>query len=221
MWVLYLAGVYFDVITLLAVSHLAGYFISAIADVPLLVLIAVAVLISALAARFGFSLGQWLVNELRGLREAGQMSWRGWVTLFVGGLSYLEATKHFVRWTQMDRPMPFMGFIPEGYQQIVFSLSFGVVSLLIGVLILRLYFSGKILGVLTSLVMIASAFVSWNLLPEAIERQMIARRAVQGLPVDPEHIAFMQAWFPWFLLGTQALMIVLFLVCYSRRRQSS
>ena len=218
MRILFLAGAYFDLLTYFVIVHILGLFVPALLDIPLLASSVAGILLSLTAARFGFSLGQGLISKIKDLHGGSGMPWRVWVSLLMGGFAFLEATKHLVRWTQMDRPMPFFGVIPEGTQQIIHDLGWAVVFLLIAILVLKLHATGKALGITSSLLMIASAWVSWDVLPLAIERQTIARRAAQGIPVRPDEIEFMQTLVPAFLIVGPIMMILLFFACYSERK---
>ena len=212
---LFIAGAYFDLITILALVHLLSVLFPSFFGVPMFAKVLVGILLSIAANYLGVSLGQHLISRIKGLHAGVGMLWRAWISLIVGGLIFLEALKHLVRWTQMDRPMPFMGFIPEGSQQIVHDVGWGAVLLVIAILVLKLNPWGKIIGVASSMIMMVSLWVSWDLLPEAIERQVIARRATQGIPVRPDEVAMMQSMMPTAYIAMTIGMIGLYLLCHS------
>lgn len=212
-----LVSVYLDFITALMFIGLAAYFVPQIAEFGFLVHAAISFILSLALAAAGLSPGQWLTAEIAGMVAAPPWPRRILLNLGLGVYAYLEATKQFVRWTLMDRPMPFMGAIPEGVQQIGLSLAFGAVFMITGILLLRLHQFGKWIGLGLTGVLIASNLVSWPVYPEAIKRMVEARRAVQGLPVREGEIEMMQAFFPAFSLGLLVVIAVALLFCRSKR----
>lgn len=210
-----LMAFYLDFLTFFVVITLVAYAIGEPSFLSWSVRTAISVGLCLMGTYFGFSLGQWLVAEMtqpcgRGLPKAA------WLNLLVGALFYLDASKHFVRWIEMDRPMPIMGIVPEGGMQIAVDIGLGLIFLLMSVLMLRLHPLGKWVSGAGLALLIVSTVVSWSQLPEAIARYVQARRDVQGLPVRDGEIEQMQALYPPFLLVSTGLLLLLVLLSYSK-----
>lgn len=215
-----LMAFYLDFLTFFVVITLVAYAIGEPSFLSWSVRTAISVGLCLMGTYFGFSLGQWLVAEMtqpcgRGLPKAA------WLNLLVGALFYLDASKHFVRWIEMDRPMPIMGIVPEGGMQIAVDIGLGLIFLLMSVLMLRLHPLGKWVSGAGLGLLIVSTVVSWSQLPEAIARYVQARRDVQGLPVRDGEIEQMQAFYPPFLLVSTVLLLLLVLLSYSKSLNGS
>lgn len=135
-----------------------------------------------------------------------------WLTLTLGVMILLSGTKELVRWTQVGEVWPFFGFVPDPVAHIAISLVLGLLSVVAGCLILKLRRAGQLLGILLGLVYLLSAVLSWHLWDDLVARQVHARRAVQGLPVRPGEVEFMQSLFPEIVIGLCVVTILLLLV---------
>lgn len=182
-----------------------------------LVATVLAVIFSLLAAVTGLSPGRLTLGRMKLLAEASRLSKLAWVNLIIGTLLFLDGTKHLVRWTQMERPLPFMGFVPEGITQVVIDVSLGIVFLILAVLLLRLTAMGKWFSAAVLIGSAASVAISWNQYPQAIERMVEARRKLQGIPVREGEIAAIQAYLPTFEFTTITAMLLVVLFAYVHR----
>jgi hypothetical protein len=211
-----LIALYLDFLTFFVVITLVAYAIGEPSFLSWSVRTVVSAGLSAAGAYFGLSLGQWLVAEIVNPSVDGSLPKAAWLNLLVGALFYLDASKHLVRWIEMDRPMPIMGIVPEGGMQIAADVGLGLAFLFMSILMLRLHPLGKWVAGVGLTLLIVSTVVSWSQLPEAISRYVQARRDVQGLPVRDGEIEQMQAFYPPFLLASTGLLLLLVLLSYSR-----
>jgi hypothetical protein len=139
-----------------------------------------------------------------------------WLTILLGMLLILEGTKQLVRWTQLFEHLPIFGFFPDGAVQITVHIVFGISSILAGYWFLKLDIKGLYLGILLGLINILSDALSWNLWDPVVEKMVIARRALQGVPVREGEIAFMQSLFPEGMLAVVSITIVAMLFTCKR-----
>lgn len=211
------AALYLDFLTLASVAQIATWLVAG-PELPLAALLAICLVVSLLAQKFQLSPGRWLVTPMAARRAAGQWTTRSWITLVAGIVAILEGSKHFVRWTNIDQPLPLFGWVPANDEIIILGLALGVAFLGIGMLVLRMHAIGKILGIAISGMLIGSTLVSWDVLPEAIEKQAMARRAAQGLPPSPAHTEAMKNWLPTVMIGFEVVMICLFIGAENERR---
>ncbi len=226
-YVIRLAAFYLDFLLISALLHIgfyaAGGVVSSLGAAsgieisPWLLITTLALFFTVFLAQSGLSPGRFSLALLKDRAETSKLPRMAWINLLVGILLFLDATKHLVRWTQMDRPMPFMGSIPEGNTQVVIGVSVGIAFLIAAVLLLRLTALGKWLSAIVLAGAAASVAISWDLYPEAIERMVQARRKLQGIPVREGEIEAMQAYLPTFALVTTSLMLLLVLFSYVQR----
>lgn len=139
-----------------------------------------------------------------------------WLTILLGVLFILEGTKQLVRWTQMFVPMPFFGFFPDQATQVTIHIIFGIASILTGYWFLKLNIKGLYLGVTVALMSIVSDALSWSLWDPAVEKMVVARRELQGLPVRNGEIEFMQSLFPEGMVTAASLAIIAMIFSYKR-----
>ena len=226
-YVIRLAAFYLDFLLISALLHIgfyaAGGVVSSLGAAsgieisPWLLITTLALFFTVFLAQSGLSPGRFSLALLKDRAETSKLPRMAWINLLVGILLFLDATKLLVRWTQMDRPMPFMGSIPEGNTQVVIGVSVGIAFLIAAVLLLRLTALGKWLSAIVLAGAAASVAISWDLYPEAIERMVQARRKLQGIPVREGEIEAMQAYLPTFALVTTSLMLLLVLFSYVQR----
>jgi len=174
-------------------------------------------ILRAIVGRFASTPGCMLLS----IDDAGDVdpdirSRESWLTMLLGVLFLLSGTKLLVRWTQIDAVWPYFGLVPEPAPHIAISVVFGVVTVAAGAMILKLMRAGQLLGIGVSAVHIVSAILSWPLWDGLVEKQVHARRALQGVPVRDGEVAFMQALFPEALIALSVFFIVLLLIPYRR-----
>ena len=210
-----LVAIYLDFLVFSSVLELLVYAVGAPPEFTPLLRAAAALMAALFAAYFGLSLGNWLVHKIFQRAAAGLGNARLRISLITGAVCFLEASKHLVRWTQMDRPLPFMGVIPEGGEQIALGLALGVLYLAMAAPLLRLHHLGRWLTAAVSVMFLVSTAVSWRQFPEAVERYVIARRSLQGLPVREGEIEAMQIYVPSGMIVWSVLLFLAALFCYS------
>jgi hypothetical protein len=211
-----LIALYLDFLTWSVVVGLITYALGDPSYISWAVQYAIALVLALLGGHFGLSPGRWLLARIELLLDEGGAPKAVWLNLLIGALFYLDASKHLVRWTLMDRPLPFMGIMPEGGMQVVFDLGFAVAFLLMAALMLRLHPLGKWVSGAGLVLLVVSTIVSWPHLPEAIARQVRARRDVQGLPLRDGEVEAFQGLYPTFRLVWAGLLLLLVLASYSR-----
>jgi hypothetical protein len=111
---------------------------------------------------------------------------------------------------------PIFGFFPEDTTQITIYVLLGVSSILAGYWFLTLNIKGFYLAVSVAIVNIASDALSWGLWDPVVEKMVLARRELQGLPVRDGEIEFMQSLFPEGMLLASTLAVVAMLFTYKR-----
>ena len=176
-----LASVYLDLLVVLTLLELLWPIVGSFFPPTFpawLFRIVVCVLLVFAIRRFVGSVGDWLMAPIseRARVSAPRPPRTLWINIVVGVLFFLDATKNFVRWTLLDRPMPVMGVIPEGFAQIARDVVTGAAYLAVAILLFRLkraarWLAGGVLGF-----SFLSVLVSWERFPEAIERSVVARR---------------------------------------------
>ena len=139
-----------------------------------------------------------------------------WLTLLIGVLSILSGTKAIVRSIQTYIPFPYFGTIPDDNTQILIQNSMGILLILCGYWFLKLNIKGLYLGVSMVVINLFSLILSWTLWDPIIEKMVIARRQVQGLPIEPKRIEAMQAIFPEGFIFGILLIIIMMLLCLKR-----
>jgi len=104
-------------------------------------------------------------------------------TALVGVYLIVEGGKELVRWTMWTPPQPWFGMtLAPGWAPTV-AIAQGLLSLLLGALVLRLHFAAPLAVVATSVFYMTAVCWSWHLWPEFAREAVTRRRAFQGLPV--------------------------------------
>ncbi|MCD6346199.1 MAG: hypothetical protein J7L96_02135 [Bacteroidales bacterium] len=143
-----------------------------------------------------------------------------WLTILLGVLFIIEGTKQLVRWTQIFVPQPVFGFFPNDLTQIIIHIILGISSIIAGYWFLKLNIKGLFLGVSVALINIASDSLSWKLWNPVVEKMVVARRELQGLPVRDGEVEFMQSLFPEGMLVAAVLAIIAMLFTYKRFKEA-
>lgn len=218
-YIVRLGSVYIDVLVVITVSSILAYAFgsnefSTNSPTLLAIQILVGLAVNLFSGRLGTSPGQWLTDRI-----VPTLQWtkKAWINFALGILALLDGLKSLVRWMQFEAAMPFMGIVPEGNIRIAICIVTGLFLILGAIALLRLDYRGRQLMAAINMLLLVSLALSWQLLPQAIEQMVVARRALQGLPVDPGRIEFMKAVYPSFTAGYLLLGCLLSLFAYSRQ----
>lgn len=201
---------------------LLSYFLGMEAAIPFWAPYLLFVVIRAISGKYIGSIGYIFlsINKEAKTVSTAIFERENWLTILLGVLLILEGTKQLVRWTQMFVSQPIFGFFPDDITQILVHVFLGVSSILAGYWFLRLNIKGFYLALSVAIVNIASDALSWNLWDPVVEKMVIARRELQGLPVRDGEIEFMQSLFPEGMLLAASLAIVAMLFTYKRFKNS-
>lgn len=221
-YVLNLLGWYVDLLIFLTISFLARSPFSFDPQWFFFAELIVFLIFRFVVGQLAMTPGQWMLAPAAEERlyamesETGPVP-RQWPNLLAGTLFVLEGTKSMVRWLEMDRPIPFMGFVPEGAAQAAIGVGMGALFVVAGAGLLRIEPLGKYLaGVLVAITAISTA-LSWAMWDTLIERIVVARRTAQGVPVRPDEIEFMQNLVPELFVIPMVLFALLLLFCRTER----
>ncbi len=144
-----------------------------------------------------------------------------WWTVLFGVLALLNGLKTLVRWTQFTPPPLFFGMETSGAAGVALAVVSGLLECGVGIAALRVRPIVLPLAVVLYGTSVASAFVSWPLIPGWIERYTVARRAFQGTPVRPGEVEFMQQLGIWFVVWPVVFLLWSALVYYRARRPAA
>ena len=211
-----LLGWYLDLLVYLTISFLGRVLLAPDLEWSFFADLAVFILVRLIAMKVTTTPGEWLMAPAA-LERLQLMTNRPrqWPNLLAGTLLFLEGTKSTVRWLEMDHPIPFMGYLPEGAAQGLLGIGMGLFFAVSGIALLRLEPIGRILGFLVVGVTAVSTALSWGLWDTVIARMVVARRAAQGIRVGGDEIEFMQALFPESIVVGIIALSGLLLVCRS------
>lgn len=135
--------------------------------------------------------GQTLTVEPRILQR------ERWWTVAAGVLLVLEGSKNAVRWTQGLPVEPLLGLSAPEWIATTAITMFGGINIAAGLLILRTRFAGALLGIGVLGAEVLAAAVHRDGFRQWAGQAVVARRALQGLPVRDGEIEMMQ-----FLMAT-------------------
>ena len=220
--VLWLLSVYIDFIFVSAVVGVAviaaGEAVEALVapEFAFLVEWGVSLVLVALGRVLGVSLGKWLLSYARQEVEAGSAG-RLWPNLALGTLLMLEGLKGMVRWTELGTTMPAFGLVETTALKIVLLLASGALNVLAGAMLVAFATGAKRVATLSIALIALSLALSWRILPEAVERTLLVRRALEGRPIREGEIEFMQMIVPPF---TAAMLAVCLLLVYLSRERT-
>ena len=124
-----------------------------------------------------------------------------WWTLLFGVLTILDGAKAIARWTMWHAPVPFMGVLLPFEASVAVMVLFGVAETWVGVAALTLRPIVGPLGLAVFGALAASSVLSWGLMPEWVERYVVARRTHAGMTPRPGEIELMQVVIPSVNLG--------------------
>jgi hypothetical protein len=118
-----------------------------------------------------------------------------WWTVTAGTLLVLEGSKNLVRWTQGLPVEPLLGPASPQWAATALISLLGALNVTAGLLILRTRWSGAMVGIGVLVVEVAAAVVHRDEFRRWAGDAVIARRALQGLPVRDGEVEFMQMVF--------------------------
>ncbi len=136
--------------------------------------------------------------------------------MFLGVICILDGCKRAVLWTQYQLPEPIMGRIAEGIQLGAYNMALGLLFIAAGVLILRLHKFGWILALCGIGVHALSVITSWELWDGYVAELVTRRRELQGIPVRPNEIEFMQMLMPEGVMVGFAIAAILLFATYRK-----
>ena len=209
---------YIDFLFFMALWGLLSYFMKLEESVPFWTPYLAFLLIRAITSKcigsIGFSFlsidkNTMCVNEEIFRRE-------NWLSILLGVLLILEGTKQLVRWTQMFVSQPAFGYFPDETTQIIIHLALGSISILAGYWFLKLNIRGFIAGISVTLISVISDALSWKLWDPVVEKMVLTRREVQGLPVRDGEVEMMQSLMPEGMLVVAGVSIIAMAVTYPR-----
>lgn len=115
-----------------------------------------------------------------------------WWTATAGTLLVLEGSKNLVRWTQGPPVEPLLGSATPQWIATMAITVFGALNILAGLLILRTQWVGAAIGIGVLGAEVLAAIVHREDFREWAAQAVIARRALQGIPVREGEIQMMQ-----------------------------
>lgn len=115
-----------------------------------------------------------------------------WWTMLAGVLLVLEGSKNLVRWTEGLPIAPFLG--PDTPQWMAASMisTIGLLNICAGLAVLRAYWIGAAAGAVFCLLEVAGVLANRGAFEQWAAENVLARRALQGLPVRPDEVEVMQ-----------------------------
>jgi len=209
---------YIDFLLFMTLWGLLSYFLSLDASVPFWAPYLMFLVIRAVSGNYIGSFGDLFlgIDKASNAVNSSIFDRENWLTILLGVLFILEGTKQLVRWTQMFVPQPVFGFFPDDITQVLMHVVFGISSILAGYWFLKLDIKGLYLGVFVALIHIASGVLSLGLWDPVVEKMIVARRELQGLPVRDGEVEFMQLLFPEGIFVGAGLAIIAMLFTYKR-----
>ena len=158
-----------------------------------------------------FSIGKrFLSIDQNGLVDSAIYDRESVWLMILATLLTLDGTKQLVRWAQLSG-WPILGIQPTGIYEMCIYILLGAVSITAGYLLFKLDWRGFSLTLAYLVFGVANLMVSWPLMNKIIADRTVERRAIQGLPVRPGEIEFMQTVTTPGMIGLGVAMILLLL----------
>jgi len=139
-----------------------------------------------------------------------------YLSMFLGVICILDGCKRAVLWTQYQLPEPIMGRMAEGIQLGAYNMALGLLFVVAGIMILRLHKSGWVLALCGIGVHALSVITSWQMWDSYVAELVTRRRELQGIPVRPNEIEFMQVLMPEGVMVAFAIATILLFVSYRK-----
>jgi hypothetical protein len=163
-----------------------------------------------------FSLGyKFLSIDGEGFVDVETVNRESFWLMFLATILVLDGTKQLVRWADFSS-WPMFGHQPEGAYAFISSVVLGLLSICAGYWIFKLDRRGYWMALVLIIFWIANAVISRPLMNGILQQRVTERRALQGLPIRPSEIEFMQ------LITTPALVVtgllIIALLFWQRRR---
>jgi len=209
---------YIDFLFFMTLWELLSYFLRLDTSVPFWVPYLLFIVIRAISRKYIGSIGYLFLGIEKETRTVDQKIFKreNWLTILLGILLILEGTKQLVRWTQIFVSQPVFGFFPDDLTQIIIHVVLGICSIVAGYWFLKLNLKGFYLAISVALINIISDALSWHLWDPVVEKMVIARREIQGLPVRDGEVEFMQLLFPEGMILAAVFAAIAMLFTYNR-----
>ncbi len=209
---------YIDFLFFMTLWGLLSYFLSLEASMPFWGPYLFFIAIRAISGKFIGSIGYLFLGIDKETKAVNPniFNRETWLTMLLGVLLILEGTKQLVRWTQLFVSQPVFGFFPDDTTQIILHISLGIASILAAYWFFKLNIKGFYLAISVAVVNITSDALSWNLWDPVVEKMVLTRKELQGLPVREGEIEFMQSLFPEAMLLAAIFAVVAMLFTYKR-----
>lgn len=212
---------YIDFLLFMALWGLLSYFIGLDSSIPFWAPYLAFVIIRTVATRLIGSIGySFLSIDKDSLCvNPGLLGRENWLSMLLGVLLILEGTKQLVRWTQIFVSQPAFGFFPDDGTQILIHIVTGGLCILAGYWFLKLDIRGFITGIGVALINLISDGLSWGLWDPVVEKMLMARKELQGLPVREGELEFMQSLMPEGLIAAALVMIIAMIITYPKLKR--
>lgn len=209
---------YIDFLFFLTLWGLLSYFLSLDENVLFWVPYLLFVVIRAISGKYIGSIGYLFlgIDKETKVVNSDIFERENWLTILLGILLILEGTKQLVRWMQMFVPQPIFGIFADDTTQIIIHVVLGISSILAGYWFLKLNIKGFYLAVSLAVINIISDALSWNLWDPVVEKMVVARRELQGIPIRDGEVEFMQALFPEGMILVTSFAVIAMLFTYRR-----
>jgi hypothetical protein len=139
--------------------------------------------------------GSWalgIVTEPVVAQDSKILGREAWWTAAAGTLLILEGSKNLVRWTQGLPVEPLLGSGSPEWLAVLAKSALGALNVLAGLLVLRTNWAGAVIGMGVLGVELFASLVYRAEFQEWAAHAVVARRALQGIPVRAGEIQFMQ-----------------------------
>ncbi|MEH6347120.1 MAG: hypothetical protein V7785_18635 [Bermanella sp.] len=213
---------YIDFLFFMTLWGLLTYFLSLENSLPIWAPYLTFLVVRTVATKFVGSIGYSFLSIDKDSLSVNQdiFSKENWLTILLGVVLLLEGTKQLVRWTQMFVSQPAFGFFPDESTQVLIHLVFGVLSILAGYWFLKLDIRGFMVGMGVASMNLISDGLSWKLWDPIVEKMIVSRREVEGLPVREGEIEMMQSFMPEGLVVFAIVSIIAMLISYPKFKRA-
>lgn len=144
-----------------------------------------------------------------------------WWTMAAGTLLVLEGSKNLVRWTEGLPAEPLLGVATTQWMATLAISALGALNVLAGLLILRTRWTGAAIGVGVLSAELLAAVVHREGFREWAAQAVVARRALQGIPVREGEIQMLQAFITSVLPVAMAIGVIWLLAVVLRFKSTT